>query len=120
MDIRICAFALLCAFSVAAASADESASATIRGSDSKKLRVLIRTIDGGDVLWVGKFKLGTTATIAPGHHTVAVMCELRESYGLILKPGKIDLDVAAGRTYNLAATATAESRGCDIAVTASS
>ena len=120
MKLRTITVVLFCVLTATAASPAETASATIRGTDTKKLRVLIRMIDGGDILWVGKFKLGTTATITPGHHTVSVMCELRESYGLILKPGKIELDVAVGQTYDLTATVTPESRGCDISVTASS
>jgi hypothetical protein len=122
MNLRTALTAIVSLACAAVSLADElpSASAQIRGADTKNLRVLIRTIDDGEILWVAKFKLGTTASVSPGHHRLALMCELHETYGLILKPAKLELDAEAGKTYALTANVTPESKGCEIAVSAGS
>jgi hypothetical protein len=75
--------------------------AKLQGTDTGPLRVLIRQIDDGALLWVGKFKLGTTAVVVPGHHKVNVMCEFRQSWGTELKPGEVTVEADPDRIYDL-------------------
>ena len=93
---------------------DEPVQAQLQGTDTSRFRVLIRKIDGGEVLWVGKFKLGTTAVVAPGQHTVEVMCEVHELSREQLRPGRVTLAVEAGRTYDLVGTPSVEGMSCNL------
>src|SRR4029077_11202622 len=86
----------------------------LQGTDTESLRVLIRQIDDGALLWVGKFKLGTTAVVVPGHHKIKVMCELRHSWGTELKHGELTLEAERDRIYDLVGRRSQSEGGCDI------
>jgi hypothetical protein len=88
--------------------------ARLQGTDTESLRVLIRQIDDGALLWVGKFKLGTTAVVVPGHHKIKVMCELRQSWGTELKHGELTLEAEPDRIYDLVGRRSQSEGGCDI------
>ncbi len=107
-------FAVLCA--VAGPARSGPPLARIEGEDTLATRVMIRTIDDGEVLWVGQYRLGTTAAVPPGPHTIGVMCEFRAAWGSQITPGKVSLTAEAGRTYRLTAEQTAGD--CRVTVTA--
>jgi len=88
--------------------------AKLQGTDTESLRVLIRQIDDGALLWVGKFKLGTTAVVVPGHHKIKVMCEFRQSWGTELKHGELTLEAESDRIYDLVGRRSQDGGKCDI------
>jgi hypothetical protein len=104
--------ALAC-FSIALADTEPD-KAKLRGEDSKSLKVMIRTVDDGEILWAGNYTLGTKAEVAPGLHKINVMCEFRFSWGTKIMPGDIALDFEAGKTYDLVGTASADDKRCEV------
>lgn len=97
---------------ISCARAGEAGQGKLSGTDSSAMRVLIRKIDSGDILWVGRYQLGTEAEIASGAHTVSVMCEFHEPYEMELVPGTLSITVEAGKTY--AVTGTRSGKSCDV------
>ncbi|WP_025565249.1 hypothetical protein [Psychromonas sp. SP041] len=53
----------------------ESEKGLLIGEDSSNVKVLIRQIDKGEILWTKNYQLGTTASIEIGTHTVSIICE---------------------------------------------
>jgi hypothetical protein len=86
----------------------------VQGTDNQSQRVLIRTLDNGDVLWVGQYQLGTEAWLAPGHHTIGVMCEFHNSWGNELSPGNVEIDVLPQHSYQL--TGSPKGQNCVLEV----
>ncbi len=74
-------------FAVAGPARAEPPVARIEGEDTPAIRVMIRTIDDGEILWAGPYRLGTTAAVSPGDHTIGVMCEFRAAWGSQITPG---------------------------------
>lgn len=97
-------------------SMNEKRPAMLVGADAAGARVLIKSVDGGPILWAQQGALGTRVTISPGHHTVKVVCEL----GAHFVDGELTIDVQPGRTYDLTASASEGSSGCNIAASSRS
>lgn len=89
----------------------------IKGVDTAPLKVMIRTIDGGNILWVGNYKLGTEAWVKPGAHKVNVMCEFHNSWGNTLVPGNVEIVTKEGVLYELTGAQVADGRTCVVKVT---
>lgn len=96
-----------------AAFADET-TGQLKGADTESHRVLIRTIDDGEILWAGTYQLGTTATVEPGTRKVNVMCEFIHYWGKEMLPGEVTIKVEAGKTYAL--ERTNDGKQCDVSV----
>lgn len=94
----------------------EPGKALLQGAETRSLRVMIRTIDDGDILWVGTYQLGTSAFALPGKRKVNVMCEFRGSFMTSLNPGDITIDVEAGRVYDLTGTQSSDGKRCNVEV----
>lgn len=92
----------------------DSGKAKLHGEDSSSIKVMIRTIDDGEILWVGNYKLDTKAEVVPGSHKINVMCEFRFSWGTKLLPGDITLEFEAGKIYDLVGTASADETRCEV------
>ena len=75
--------------------------ALVRGVATGNTRVLIRSVDGGEVLWTGGYRLGDKVWLQPGRHRLALMCETRDSRQRIVKGAEVELEVEAGYTYSL-------------------
>lgn len=88
----------------------------IEGVDSPTVKVMIRTVDDGDILWVGGYSLGTKASVSPGSHKLSVMCEFRQSWGSRLSPGQITIEAEAGKTYRLTGAEGPDSGDCVVTV----
>lgn len=88
----------------------------LKGADTESHRVLIRTVDDGEILWVGTYQLGTEATVEHGTRKVNVMCEFIHSWGKEMAPGNITIDVESGKTYAL--EGIKEGKQCDVKVKA--
>jgi len=86
----------------------------LSGADNSKLRLLIRTINEGEILWVGNYKLGTQSPIEVGSKKVSVMCEFFYSWGTKMMPGEITIDIKADVTYKLNGTPSADDKTCVI------
>jgi hypothetical protein len=93
------ALALACTF--ATRSIADDTDAQLIGASSTALRVLIRKIDQGPILWDAPLKPATKASIAAGEHTISVMCEVHKSGVQMMLPGSITIILEAGRIYDL-------------------
>ncbi len=110
---------LLFADSIGNALAADDMVSILAGKNTKDLRVLIRNIDGGEVLWAKNYTLDTQASIQPGPHQVSVMCEFRHSWGNELLPGNVSLQVEANKTYVLSGIASTDGKTCVVAASQS-
>ena len=90
--------------------------ALLIGENSSSLKVMIRTIDDGEILWVGNYSLGTNAVIAPGEHEVNAMCEFKYSWGTKLVPGNININVQQNTDYELTGRLANDKKSCDLSV----
>lgn len=109
----------ICVLSACASSPIiESGKALVIGADTSSLRVMIRTIDDGEILWVGNYTLGTRALVQPGQRKINVMCEFRHSWGAELKPGNVTIDAVAGSTYDLSGSPSSDGKQCNVQVKA--
>ena len=75
--------------------------ALVRGVATANTRVLIRSVDGSEVLWTGGYQLGDRVLLAPGRHKLAVMCETRDSGRKLVRGVEVELEVERGYTYFL-------------------
>lgn len=94
----------------------EPKKAKLLGEDSSSLKMMIRTVDDGEILWVGSYKLGTKTEVVPGFHKINVMCEFSFSWGTKLLPGDITHDFESGKTYDLSGTASTDGERCEVQV----
>ncbi|WP_345552578.1 hypothetical protein [Microbulbifer aestuariivivens] len=90
--------------------------ALIIGEDSSSLKVMIRTIDGGEILWVGNYTLGTKASISPGEHNVNAMCEFKYSWGTKLLPGNITINAQPNTDYKITGRLSNDEKSCELSV----
>jgi hypothetical protein len=84
----------------------------LTGEDSSNVKVMIRKIDEGEILWSSGYKLGTTAPIETGQHSVSIMCEFTFPWGTKLLPGTLDIDVKAGTTYQVSGKPSSDGEKC--------
>jgi hypothetical protein len=73
----------------------------VRGVSAGNSSVLIRTVDGGDVIWVRRYHLGDKVWLEPGVHKVSVMCSTTSSWGAYSAGSDVEVDVQPGYTYLL-------------------
>ena len=86
----------------------------VQGSKSSFRRVLIRTVDGGGLLWVGGYQLGNEAWLSPGPHKIETMCEFLYSWGTKILPGNtVGIDVEQGGTYSLDGAMSGDGKQCE-------
>jgi hypothetical protein len=90
----------------------ESGKGLLIGEDSSAVKVMIRQIDKGDILWEGNYKLGTTASIEVGNHTVSIMCEFSYSWGKKLSPGTLNIDIKPDTVYNVSGKLSPSGDNC--------
>ncbi|MCL2310128.1 MAG: hypothetical protein FWC42_07640 [Proteobacteria bacterium] len=107
MKKQIVAYAafILGIFAPASSAIAEGGKILIKGTDTPSLRVLIRKVDDGPLLWVSKYQLGTETWVTPGPHKINAMCEFHRpvtggDVGEIV-PGNIEIDAKPGNTYHL-------------------
>lgn len=86
------------------------------GEENPPLKIMIRTIDDGPVLWIGEYKLGTNAFVKPGQHKINVICEIKYSWGAKLIPGNITLDVQPGTDYKISGQLGNDEKKCNLSV----
>src|SRR5215467_10219882 len=90
----ITALAVLASMSSRSAPpAPENGKALLLGTDTAKVRVLFRSLDGGPVLWTTSTSLGTKLSVDPGHHALNVMCEFKSPGMTRMTQGNADIDV---------------------------
>jgi hypothetical protein len=118
MTLRCLIPALISAMAIGCAAqppAPTVRNATLIGGDNAGMRVFIKRVDDGPILWAHPGALATRVTITPGQHRVSVMCEDGASGGFLL--GDISLDVQSGRTYDLAGSAQSGAKNCEVSAT---
>ena len=108
------AIALVLACTFATRTIADDADAQLIGASSPALRVLIRKIDQGPILWDAPLKPATKASISAGEHTISVMCEVHKSGMQMMIPGSITITVEAGRTYDLSGQPDTEKLRCGV------
>jgi hypothetical protein len=75
----------------------------VQGVSSGDRKVLIRSVDDGEVLWVRGYHLGNKVWVEPGVHKLSLMCEGSHSTGKILIGTEVEIEAVAGYTYYLSA-----------------
>lgn len=89
----------------------------VQGVENAEHRVLIRTVDDSDVLWVKGYALGRDAWVASGPHEIGVMCVFLHDWGTRSLPGgTLSIDVKPGRTYRLGGAVSADGEHCDVTI----
>ncbi|EIW90569.1 hypothetical protein AGRI_01830 [Alishewanella agri BL06] len=111
--------ALIISILAAASCASNSVSrkpgdALLIGENSSTLKVMIRTIDDGEILWVGNYTLGTRAVVAPGEHKVNVMCEFKFSWGIKMVPGNIQINAQSSTDYKITGRLSSDEKSCNL------
>jgi hypothetical protein len=84
------------------------------GERSDSVSVAIISIDDGPVLWVGEHRLGNTAAIAPGKHTVLIACAFPKSSGKPSRGDELLIEVEPGKTYDVSGELSADGKKCDV------
>jgi hypothetical protein len=64
----------------------------------------IRSVDGGEVIWVRGHHLGDKVWLEPGSHTVSVMCRTTYPWGAIISGTDVKIETKAGYDCFLAAS----------------
>ncbi len=91
----------------------------VRGLSKYQTQVLIRSVDGGEILFVRDYELGTEVRVTPGPHEIRVMCLRTTSFGSEIFPGKIELTAKRAYSYFLfPAKSERNQRKCEIRVQA--
>lgn len=90
--------------------------AQLIGENSSNLKVMIRTIDNGDILWVGNYKLGTKASVKLGVHNINAMCEFKYSWGTKLVPGDITINIESDAKYKITGQLSKDEKRCELSV----
>lgn len=79
-------------------------SLVVQRRPSWSTHVLIRSVDGGDILWVRPYHLGGKVWLEPGQHKISVICYTDYSWGTTSRGTDVDLSVKSGCTYSLSAS----------------
>lgn len=90
----------------------ESGKGLLIGANTSSIRVLIRTIDDGEVLWVGNYQLAGHTSVKPGTHKVGVMCEVTTAFGKLIKPSDVVIDIQVGKVYDLIGKLSKDGQKC--------
>ena len=72
----------------------------MQGKSTGSSSVLIRAVDGGEVIWVRGYHLGDKVWLEPSHK-VSVMCSTSTSWGAYTVGTEVDVNVQPGFTYLL-------------------
>jgi len=67
-------------------------------------QALIRSVDGGNILWVRGYHLGDKVWLEPGVHKLSVICSTSYDWGTMTRGVDVDMDIHPGYTYFLAAS----------------
>jgi hypothetical protein len=73
----------------------------VRGVSTGNSDVLIRCVDGGDIVWVKKYHLGHEVWVEPGVHKISVMCSTSMSWGAYSSGSEVEVDAQPGHAYFL-------------------
>ncbi len=73
----------------------------VRGVSTGSSSVLIRAVDGGEVIWVRGYHLGDRVWLEPGVHRVSVMCSTSTSWGAYTVGTEVEVNAEVGFTYLL-------------------
>lgn len=140
--VAIIASFVRCASQLSSTSSEQASrvvpkdgAALLVGADTAKVRVLIRRIDEGPVLWATPSTLGTRASILPGHHHVQVMCDFKNLVATplvpselsnnevpldVIRPGDLTLEASVGHVYDLLGTLSQDGDRCDVSISSRS
>jgi len=94
--------------------AADSSQVSIVGADTSTMKVLVRKIDEGEILWVGQYKLGTRASTTAGSHKINVMCQFIDPAFTEYWPGNVTIEAQAGEVYNLTGAPSKDGKSCDV------
>lgn len=95
-------------------AASSGASILVKGTDSSAQRILIRQVDDGPLLWVGRYTMGTKARVTPGMHEISVMCVFHESGMQEMLPGSVKIQAVRGNTYLLSGARAPDGNTCKV------
>lgn len=71
----------------------------VRGETTSGSRVLIRSVDDGEVLWMRGYSLGDRVWLEPGNHKVSVMCVNDTASGSDMGGTEVKINVQSGAEY---------------------
>jgi hypothetical protein len=110
------ALALGVCSSQAASAPTENGKVLVEGPDSASLRILVRKVDDGPLLWVAKYQLGTSVWVTPGPHKVSVMCVFQGPIAGMneMLPGSVEINAKLGSTYHLVGSKTFGQNACTV------
>lgn len=89
------------------------------GPETGSLRILIRQIDDGPILWIKPGILGPKGAVTPGRHTLHAVCVDTSSKRVRLAYATATVEVQAGRLYDLSGALSPDGTSCNLAVSLS-
>jgi hypothetical protein len=110
--LAVAGASLAAALAGCAATPPAPARAILVGAQSESTRILIRSVDDGNTLWVAPGALGAKVTVAPGHHIVHAVCDVVGSWVY----RDVSVDAAPGQTYQLVGSVTPAPGKCQVTV----
>lgn len=99
LAITALASGVSCTGSLPAAYSNAPGRALVQGETTSSSRVLIRSVDDGEVLWMRGYNLGNKVWLEPGHHKVSVMCVNDTANGSNMGGTEVKVNVQAGAEY---------------------
>lgn len=98
-------------------SAGNNGKASLAGADTEQLKIKIRSVDQGEILWDNDYQLHTHYDLNPGRHVVSVLCEFGPAHDARRLPGQLSLDLQPNTTYRLSGRPSSDGKSCGISVT---
>ncbi len=98
------------------AASTENGKVLVEGPDSASLRIVIRKVDDGPLLWVAKYQMGTKAWVTPGPHKISVMCVFQGPVAGMkeMLPGTAEINAKLGNTYHLVGSKISGQNACTV------
>jgi hypothetical protein len=88
-----------CSGSLPAGYSNAPGRSLVKGETTPGSRVLIRSVDDGEILWQRGYSLGDRVWLEPGHHKVSVMCVNDRTSGSDMGGTEVKINVQSGAEY---------------------
>jgi len=71
----------------------------VQGDVTTECGVLIRSVDGGPVIWIRGHRLGSKVWLDPGVHKLSVMCSSSTVWGAYTIGTEVEVQIESGFNY---------------------